>query len=391
MHPEWTYLEDKIMDFNLTKVQEMTRKMVREFALNEVEPIAAEIDENERFPQETIDKMAKLNLMGMTIPVEYGGVDIDGVSYAVVIEELSRVCASTGVITAVHNSLGPFPIIKYGSEELKKKYLPKLASGEYIGAFSLTEPNAGTDVAGLQTTAELDGDDYVINGTKIFVTNGPQAGVVTVFAITDKTAGPRGISAIVVEKDTPGFRIGTIETTMGIRGSHQSELVFENCRVPKENLLGSEGLGFKIAMETLDHGRVGIAAQALGIAQGALDEAVKYSKEREQFGKPLAKFQAIQWMLADMETEIQAARFLVYSAAVIKKEGKRFSKEAAMAKLYASEVAYRAVNKAVQIHGGYGYTREYAVERYFRDQKITEIYEGTSEVQRMVIARDLLR
>ena len=379
------------MDFKLTKIQEMTRKMVREFALNEVEPIAAEIDENERFPQETIDKMAKLNLMGLTVPKEYGGVDVDGVSYAIVIEELSRVCASTGVITAVHNSLAPFPIIKYGSEELKKEYLPKLASGEYIGAFSITEPGAGTDVAGIQTTAEKDGDDYVINGSKIFVTNGPQAGIVNVFAKTDMAKGSRGISAIVVEKGTPGFKIGTLETKMGIRGSHQCELVFENCRVPKEYLLGSEGQGFKIALETLDHGRVGIAAQALGIAQGALDEAVKYSKEREQFGRPLAKFQAIQWMLADMETEIQAARFLVYSAAVKKKEGGRFSKEAAMAKLYASEVAGRAVNKAVQIYGGYGYTRDYPVERYFRDQKITEIYEGTSEVQRMVIAQDLLR
>ena len=379
------------MDFKLTKIQEMTRKMVREFALNEVEPIASEIDEEERFPEETIEKMGKLNLMGLTIPKEYGGVDVDGVSYAIVIEEISRVCASTGVITAVHNSLAPFPIIKYGSEELKKEYLPKLASGEYIGAFSITEPGAGTDVAGIQTTAEKDGDDYVINGSKIFVTNGPQAGIVTVFAKTDMAKGARGISAFVVEKGTPGFKIGTLETKMGIRGSHQCELVFENCRAPRENLLGSEGQGFKIALETLDHGRVGIAAQALGIAQGALDEAVKYSKEREQFGRPLAKFQAIQWMLADMETEIQAARFLVYSAAVKKKEGGRFSKEAAMAKLYASEVAGRAVNKAVQIHGGYGYTRDYPVERYFRDQKITEIYEGTSEVQRMVIAQDLLR
>ncbi|MCK4614552.1 MAG: acyl-CoA dehydrogenase, partial [Thermoplasmata archaeon] len=350
-----------------------------------------EIDEEERFPEETIEKMGKLNLMGLTIPKEYGGVDVDGVSYAIVIEEISRVCASTGVITAVHNSLAPFPIIKYGSEELKKEYLPKLASGEYIGAFSITEPGAGTDVAGIQTTAEKDGDDYVINGSKIFVTNGPQAGIVTVFAKTDMAKGARGISAFVVEKGTPGFKIGTLETKMGIRGSHQCELVFENCRAPRENLLGSEGQGFKIALETLDHGRVGIAAQALGIAQGALDEAVKYSKEREQFGRPLAKFQAIQWMLADMETEIQAARFLVYSAAVKKKEGGRFSKEAAMAKLYASEVAGRAVNKAVQIHGGYGYTRDYPVERYFRDQKITEIYEGTSEVQRMVIAQDLLR
>ncbi|MCK4272263.1 acyl-CoA dehydrogenase, partial [bacterium] len=375
------------MDFKLTKIQEMTRKMVREFALNEVEPIAAEIDENERFPQETIDKMAKLNLMGLTVPKEYGGVDVDGVSYAIVIEELSRVCASTGVITAVHNSLAPFPIIKYGSEELKKEYLPKLASGEYIGAFSITEPGAGTDVAGIQTTAEMDGDDYVINGSKIFVTNGPQAGIVTVFAKTDMAKGSRGISAFVVEKGTPGFKIGTLETKMGIRGSHQCELVFENCRVPKEYLLGSEGQGFKIALETLDHGRVGIAAQALGIAQGALDEAVKYSKEREQFGRPLAKFQAIQWMIADMATEIEAARLLVHKAAYTKDNQKRFSSEAAMAKLYASEVAMRATIKAVQIHGGYGYTKDYTVERLIRDAKITEIYEGTTEIEKIIMAR----
>ena len=378
------------MDFKLTKEQEMIRKMVREFAIKEVEPIAAELDETERFPQETIEKMGKLNILGLTIPKEYGGVYVDGISYAIVIEELSRVCASTGIITGVHNSIAPFPIIKYGTNEQKEKYLPKLASGEFIGAFSLTEPNAGTDAGGLQTTAVLDGDEYVLNGTKIFVTNGPQAGVATVLAKTDKDKGARGISAFLVEKDTPGFTIGTLETKMGIRGSHQCEYVFENCRIPKENLVGKEGLGFKIAMAALDHGRVGVAAQALGIAQGALDESVKYAKEREQFGRPLAKFQAIQWMLADMETRIQAARFLVYSAAEKKTQGKRFSKEAAMAKLFASETANWVVNRAVQIHGGYGYTRDYPVERYFRDAKITEIYEGTSEVQRMVISGSLI-
>ncbi len=379
------------MDFKLTKEQEMIKKMVREFAENEVKPIASEIDENERFPEETIKKMAELDLLGLTIPEEYGGVNVDGVSYAIVIEELSRVCASTGVITAVHNSIAPFPIIKYGTEEQKKKYLPALARGDYLGAFALTEPNAGTDAAGIQTTADKDGDEYVLNGTKIFITNAPQAGIITVLAKTDKSKGARGISAFLVEKDTPGFRLGVLETKMGIRGSHQAELIFEDCRIPAENLVGSEGMGFKIAMAGLDHGRVGIAAQALGIAQGALDEAVEYAKQREQFGRPLSKFQAIQWMIADMETRINAARWLVYSAADKKTRGKRFSKDAAMAKLFASETANWVVNRAVQIHGGYGYTKDYPVERYFRDAKITEIYEGTSEVQRMVIAGTMLR
>ena len=378
------------MDFKLTKEQEMIRKMVREFALKEGEPIAADLDETERFPHETIEKMGKLNILGLTIPKEYGGVYVDGISYAIVIEELSRVCASTGVITAVHNSIAPFPIIKYGTQEQKDKYLPKLASGEMIGAFSLTEPNAGTDAGGLNTTADLVGDEYILNGTKIFVTNGPQAGVSTVLAKTDKDKGARGISAFLVDAGTPGFTIGTLETKMGIRGSHQCEYVFEDCHIPKTNLIGKEGMGFKIAMAGLDHGRVGIAAQALGIAQGAIDESVKYAKEREQFGRALGKFQAIQWMLADMETRTQAARFLVYSAAEKKTQGARFSKDAAMAKLFASETANWVVNRAVQIHGGYGYTRDYPVERYFRDAKITEIYEGTSEVQRMVISGSMM-
>ena len=379
------------MDFKLTKEQEMIKKMVREFAENEMKPIASEIDENERFPEETIKKMAKLGLLGLTIPEEYGGAYVDGVSYAIVIEELSRVCASTGVITAVHNSIAPFPIIKYGTEEQKRKYLPSLARGEYLGAFALTEPNAGTDAASIQTTAEKEGDEYVLNGTKIFITNAPQAGIITVLAKTDRSKGAKGISAFIVEKDTPGFKLGVLEKKMGIRGSHQAELIFENCRIPAENLIGKEGMGFRIAMEGLDHGRVGIAAQALGIAQGAIDEAVEYAKQREQFGRPLAKFQAIQWMIADMETRVNAARWLVYSAADKKTRGKRFSKDAAMAKLFASETANWVVNRAVQIHGGYGYTKEYTVERLFRDAKITEIYEGTSEIQRLVIARNLLR
>ncbi len=379
------------MNFNLTKEQEMIQKMVRDFVANEVKPIAEEIDLNCRYPQETIDKMAELDLLGLTIPREYGGVDADGVSYAIVIEEISRVCASTGVIAAVHNSLGSYPIIAYGSDELKEKYLPKLASGEMLGAFALTESGAGSDASAQQTIAVRDGDEYILNGTKVFCTNGPQAGLTNVFAMTDRSKGTRGISCFVVEKGTPGLKIGHLEEKMGIKGSHQSELIFEDCRIPAGNLIGREGKGFGIAMQTLDAGRVGIAAQALGIAQGALDESIIYSKQREQFRKPIARLQAIQWMVAEMATEIQAARHLVYHAAFMKTSGQRYSKEAAMAKLYASEVAGRATDKAVQIHGGYGYIREYAVERFFRDAKITQIYEGTSEVQKLVIAGNLLR
>ncbi|MBN1280053.1 MAG: acyl-CoA dehydrogenase [Candidatus Thermoplasmatota archaeon] len=378
------------MKLELNEQQKMIRNMVREFAEKEIAPIAAELDKKGEYPTKTLEKMAKLGLLGIIIPTEYGGAGLDVVTYATVIEEISRKCASTGVITSVHNSLVAWPIMKYGTEEQKKKYLPRLATGEKIGAFAGTEPNAGSDLGGMQTTAVLKGNKYVINGDKTFITSGPKAGILIVFAVTDKSAASKGISAFIVENTMKGFKVGSIFDKMGINANLVSELIFEDMEVPKENLLGKEGDGFKIALSTLDGGRIGIAAQAVGIAQAALDESITYAKQREQFGKPIAKFQAIQWMIADMATRIQAARFLVYNAAFVKDKGERFSKEAAMAKLYASETAMDAVIKAVQIHGGYGYTKEYTVERLFRDAKITEIYEGTSEVQRMVIAANLL-
>jgi butyryl-CoA dehydrogenase len=379
------------MDFDLTKDQEMIRKMVREFAETEIEPIAADIDETSEFPAETVKKMGELGLMGMTVPKEYGGSGVDSLSYIIALEEISRVCASHGVIMSVNNSLVCDIINKFGTEEQKQKYLIPLASGKKLGAFSMTEPGAGTDVSVYQTTAVKDSDDYIINGTKVFVTNGNVADVVILFVMTDPEKKHRGQSAFIVPTGTPGFSIGTIEDKMGIRGSQQAELVFEDARIPADNLLGSEGMGFKISMIGLDGGRIGISAQALGIAQAALDESIKFSKEREQFGRPIAKFQAIQWMIANMATEIDAARLLVYRAAFTKSHGKRFSQEAAMAKLYASDVAVRVTRDAVQIHGGYGYTKDYTVERLYRDAKITEIYEGTSEVQKMVISGTLLR
>ena len=364
---------------------------MREFAENEVEPIAADIDETGRFPEETVEKMARYNMLGIPFPEEYGGAGGDEVAYAIAVEELSKVCGTTGVICSAHTSLGCWPIYKFGTEEQKQKYLVPLAKGEKLGAFGLTEPNAGTDAAGQQTVAVLDGDHYVLNGSKIFITNGGQADVYIIFAMTDKSKGTRGISAFIVEKDFPGFSIGKIEEKMGIRASSTAELIFEDCIVPKENLLGEEGKGFKIAMMTLDGGRIGIAAQALGIAQGALDVTVQYIKEREQFGRPLAKFQGLQWMVADMATEIEATRFLVYRAAFNKANGLPYNKEAAMAKLYAANTAMDVTTKCVQLHGGYGYTKDYPVERMMRDAKITEIYEGTSQVQQMVIAGHLLK
>lgn len=379
------------MNFNLTKEQEMVRSVVREFVKNEVEPIAAEIDETERFPRETVEKMAKYNMLGIPFPVEYGGAGGDELSYAITIEELSKACGTTGVINSAHTSLGCWPIFKYGTEEQKKKYLVPLAKGEHLGAFGLTEPNAGTDAAGQQTTAILDGDHYILNGSKIFITNGGQADTYIIFAMTDKSKGTRGISAFIVEKDFPGFSIGKIEEKMGIRASATTELIFQNCRVPKENLIGKEGQGFKIAMTTLDGGRIGIAAQALGIAAGALDETVKYLKERQQFGRPIAKFQGLQWMVADMATEIEAARLLVYRAAYNKANGLPYGKEAAMAKLYAANCAMNVTTKCVQLFGGYGYTKDYPIERMMRDAKITEIYEGTSQVQQMVISAAVLK
>ena len=369
----------------------MIQKMVREFAEKEIAPIAADLDKTGEYPTKILEKMAKLGLLGILIPTEYGGAGLDIISYATVIEEISKKCASTGVITSVHNSLVAYPIMKYGTEEQKKKYLPLLAKGEKIGAFAGTEPNAGSDLGGMQTKAVLKGNKYIINGDKCFITSGDKAGIFIVFAVTDKEAGSKGISAFIVESDTPGFKVGSLFDKMGINANHVTELIFENMAVPKENLLGKEGDGFKIALSTLDGGRIGIAAQAVGIAQAALEECIEYAQQRQQFGRPIAKFQAIQWMIADMATKITAARYLVYNAAYTKDKGGRFSKEAAMAKLFASETAMDVVIKAVQIHGGYGYTKEYLVERLFRDAKITEIYEGTSEVQRMVIAGSLLK
>jgi len=379
------------MKLELNDQQKMIQKMVKEFAEKEIAPIAAELDEKGEFPTKTLEKMAKLGLLGIFTPTEYGGSGLDTISYATVIEEISRKCASTGVITSVHNSLVSYPILKYGTDEQKKKYLPILAKGEKIGAFAGTEPNAGSDLGAMQTTANLKGNKYIINGDKTFITSGPKAGVIIVFAVTDKEAGVKGISAFIVENDFKGYKVGSIFEKMGINANLVSELIFEDMEVPKENLLGNEGDGFKIALSTLDGGRIGIAAQAVGIAQAALDESIEYAKQRQQFGRPIAKFQAIQWMIAEMATNVEAARYLLYNAAYTKDQGGRFSKEAAMAKLFASETAMNAAIKAVQIHGGYGYTKEYTVERLFRDAKITEIYEGTSEVQKMVIAGSLLR
>jgi len=379
------------MNFSLTKEQELVKQMVREFAINEVKPIAAEIDVTERFPMENVEQMARYNMLGIPFPTEFGGAGGNNVSYAMTVEELSKVCGTTGVIVSAHTSLCGAPIYQFGTQEQKEKYLTPLAKGEKLGAFGLTEPNAGTDAAGQQTTAVLEGDHYVLNGSKIFITNGGVADIFVVFAMTDKSKGTRGISAFIVEKDFPGFSIGKVEEKLGIRASSTTELVFENCIVPKENLLGKEGKGFAVAMQTLDGGRIGIAAQALGLAQGALDEAVAYMKERKQFGRSIAAFQGLQWMVADMDVQIEAARLLVYKAAYKKDMGMPYSVDAARAKLYASEVAMDVTTKAVQLFGGYGYTKEYPVERMMRDTKITEIYEGTSQVQRMVIAGSILK
>ena len=379
------------MNFNLTKTQELFRQMIREFADKEVKPLAAEIDEQERFPQETVKKMAKLGLFGIPLEKEYGGAGGDNLMYTIAVEELSRACATTGVILSAHTSLCLSPIAQFGTEGQKRKYLPKLASGEWLGAFGLTEPNAGTDASAQQTTAVLDGEEWVLNGSKIFITNGGKAHVYVIIAMTDKSQGNKGISAFIVEAGTPGFEIGKKELKMGIRGSATTELIFTNCRIPKANLLGKIGGGFAIAMKTLDGGRIGIAAQALGIAQGAMDETVKYTKERKQFGKAIGKFQNTQFQMADLHTKVQAARLLVRSAAFKKDQGMPYSADAAMAKLFAAETAMEVTTKAVQFHGGYGYTREYPVERMMRDAKITEIYEGTSEVQRMVIAANLYK
>ena len=374
------------MDFHLTKEQEMLRKLYREFAQNEVKPLAEEVDEEERFPVETVKKLGKLGMMGIYFPKEYGGAGADVLSYAMCVEEMAKVCGTTAVIISSHTSLCCAPIFENGTEEQKKKYLPKLCSGEWIGAFGLTEPNAGTDASGQQTTAVLDGDHYVLNGSKIFITNAGFADVFIIFAMTDKKAGNHGISAFIVERNFPGFSVGKHEKKMGIRGSSTCELIMEDCIVPKENLLGQLNKGFKIAMKTLDGGRIGIAAQALGLGEGAIDEAIAYTQERVQFGRRISQFQNTQFQLADMHTRMQAAQYLVYAAASKKQSGEPYSMDAAMAKLFAAEAASDVTRRAVQLFGGYGYTREYPVERMMRDAKITEIYEGTSEVQRIVIS-----
>lgn len=375
------------MNFQLTKEQEFVRKMVREFAETEVEPIAADIDKEHRFPVETVEKMAKYGMMGIPFPKKYGGAGGDEVAYAITVEELARVCGSTAVIVSAHTSLCCWPIYKYGTEEQKMKYLPDLLQGKTLGAFGLTEPNAGTDAGGQQTRADLDGDEYVLNGAKVFITNGGYADVFVVMAMTDKAKGTHGgISAFIVEKGDPGFSIGKTEDKMGIHGSSTTELIFQNCRIPKDRLLAKVGQGFKVALSTLDGGRIGIASQALGIAQGAFDITVEYMKSRKQFGRKLSQFQALQFEMAEMKTRIEAARLLVYKAAFLEDEGQDYGETSAMAKLYAAETAMAVTTKCVQFHGGYGYTADYPVERMMRDAKITEIYEGTSEVQKIVIA-----
>ena len=383
------------MDFGLDKKHEMARSLFRDFAENEVKPLAQEVDETEEFPMETVKKMQKLGFMGIPVPKEYGGQGCDPLTYVMCVEELSKVCATTGVVVSAHTSLCIDPIMTYGTEDQKQKYVKALATGEKLGAFALTEPGAGTDAQGAQTKAVLDGDEWVLNGSKCFITNGKYADVYIVIAVTGKVE-KRGrmqkeISAFIVEKGTPGFTFGTKEKKMGIRGSATYELIFEDCRIPAANLLGQKGKGFGIAMHTLDGGRIGIASQALGLAEGALERTIEYVKERKQFGRSIGQFQNTQFQLADMATKVEAAKQLVYKAAMAKATQKVYSVEAAMAKLYAAEVAMEVTTKAVQLHGGYGYIREYDVERMMRDAKITEIYEGTSEVQRMVISGNLLK
>ena len=383
------------MDFSLGKEHELARQLFKDFAQNEVKPLAQEVDENERFPRETVDKMAKNGFLGIAVPKEYGGQGCDPLTYVMCVEELSKVCGTTGVIVSAHSSLCCDPIMNFGTEEQKQKFLVPLAKGEKLGAFGLTEPGAGTDAQGQQTKAVEDGDSWVLNGSKCFITNGKEADVYVIFAVTGKIEKHgktlKEISAFIVEKNTPGFTFGVKENKMGIRGSSTYELFFTDCRIPKENMLGERGQGFKIAMHTLDGGRIGIAAQALGLAEGALDVTVDYVKERKQFGRSIGQFQNTQFQLADMKTQVQAAQFLVYKAAIAKATQKTYSVEAAEAKLFAAECAMNVTTKCVQLHGGYGYIRECDVERMMRDAKITEIYEGTSEVQRMVLSASMLK
>ena len=374
------------MNFHFNQEEQDVLDMLHDFCLKEVAPIAAEIDETERFPEETWHKLADMGMMGIAYPEEYGGAGMSYLTYIGACEELAKHCATTSVMVSAHSSLCCWPIAEYGTEEQKQKYLTKLASGEWLGAFGLTEPGAGTDAAMQKTVAEDKGDHWVLNGSKIFITNAGFAHVFVVFAMTDKSLGTKGISAFIVERDFPGFKVGSHEKKMGIRGSSACELVFEDCIVPKENLLGEVGKGFKVAMTTLDGGRIGIGAQALGIAQAAIDECVKYTKERVQFGKRISQFQNTQFQLADMQAKVDAARLLIYRAAQAKQDHESYSHLAAMGKLYASEAASDVTRRCLQLVGGYGYTREYPFERFMRDAKITEIYEGTSEVQRMVIS-----
>ena len=372
--------------FNLSEEHIQLQQTFREFAENEVKPLAKELDETERFPTETVRKMAELGMMGLPIPEEYGGSGIDQIGYVLAVEELSKVCATTGIILSAHTSLCCWPIMTFGTEAQKEKYLKPLASGQKLGAFALTEPSAGTDASMQKSTAVLEGDHYVLNGNKVFITNAGAADVFIVFAMTDKEQGTRGITAFILERDMPGFTMGKPENKMGLRASSTCELVFDNVHVPVENRLGAEGKGFKIAMATLDGGRIGVGAQAVGIAQGAIDEAVKFTRERIQFGRRISQFQNTQFTLADMQTRTDAARMLVWRAAAAEQEGRPYTHLAAMAKLFASETASYVTNRAVQLCGGYGYTKDYPVERMMRDAKVTEIYEGTSEVQRMVIS-----
>ena len=377
------------MDFTLSKEQQMARQLFRDFAVKEVEPLAREIDEEHRFPDETVEKMHKYGFMGIPFSKEYGGQGCDTLTYVLAVEELSRVCGTTGVIVSAHTSLAAGAIDSKGTAEQKEKYLRALNTDK-LGAFALTEPDAGTDAGSQRTTAILDGDEYVLNGSKIFITNAGPADIYVVFAMTDASQGTRGISTFIVEKGTPGFDFGLAEKKMGIRGSSTRELIFNDCRIPKENLLGREGKGFGLAMATLDGGRIGIAAQAVGLAQGALDKTIAYVKERKQFGRSISKFQNTQFQIANMATELESARYLTYLAAVKKDSGERYSYEAAMAKLKASRTANYVSSMAVQLHGGYGYIQDYDVERMMRDARITEIYEGTSEVMQMVIGGSLL-
>jgi len=378
------------MDYLLTEEQKMLKEMVAKFAKEELGPVARENQAKGIFPEEIIRKAGELGLMGVAYPPEYDGAGMDFISYMLAIEQISRYCASTGVIISAHSSLSLDPVFRFGTEEQKKKYLPGLCSGKKIGCFGLTEPGAGSDAGATKTTAKLQGDQWVLNGTKQFITNGAEAGIAVVTASTDPDKKTRGISAFIVEKETPGFKVGKHEEKLGINSTSTTQLIFEDCEIPEENLLGELNKGLKVALVTLDGGRLGIAAQALGIARAAIDDAIAYSKEREQFGQPISKFQAIQWMIADMWTEYEAAWLLTYRGSLMKDLGLRYTKEAAMAKVKASETASFCANKALQIHGGYGYTKDYDVERYLRDAKITEIYEGTSEVMRLVIASSLL-